>query len=336
MGTLTKTADIAEADFESLQQAADWFATLNAGDATDDDRAGWEHWQQLRPQNLRAWHHIEAVSRRFQPLRNEGEQEAALAGLKSAHKNTLSTLSRRKLLQNGTALAGAGLLAWLGWQHTALPETLRMATADFRTAIGETRAITLADGSQVWLNTDTALNVGYSTGRRRLELIAGEILIETAHDVQQRPFTVDTRFGRLLALGTRFTVRTLPQTSYLAVYQGAVQIRTNLGQMQIVDAGGQTQYSASHIDAVENADRARQAWARGVLLADNLRLADLVSELARYRRAHIAVAPAVANIKVMGAYPTADPDLALSMLEQSLPVRVHRILPWWISVEARQ
>lgn len=326
------TTETAEADFEGLQQAAHWFATLSAGDATEADRAGWAQWLQSRPQNRRAWQHIEAVSRRFQPLRGAGEQEAALAGLKQARQRPLS---RRKLLANGTVLAGAGALACLGWRYTTLPETLRQYAADYRTGVGETRALTLADGSRVWLNTDSAMDVHYDDSLRRLQLVGGEILIDTAADARRRPLVVDTDCGRLLALGTRFTVRSLPQGSYLAVYQGAVRIRTRQGALRIVNAGQQTQFDAAGIAAVAPADRARQAWTRGVLLADDLRLADLAAELGRYRHAHIAVAPAIADLKVMGAYPLAQPELALSMLEQSLPVRVRRPLPWWITLDAR-
>ncbi|WZB74169.1 FecR domain-containing protein [Achromobacter insuavis] len=83
----------------------------------------------------------------------------------------------------------------------------------------------LPDGSRVWLNTASAFNRDFQPGLRRLHLVAGEILIETGTD-KDRPFVVDTAEGRLRALGTRFTVRQEADATLLAVYQGAVEIRT--------------------------------------------------------------------------------------------------------------
>lgn len=65
--------------------------------------------------------------------------------------------------------------------------------ADYQTRTGEQREITLTDGSQVWLNTRSAISVHYHAGARLLKLVAGEILVHTAHDTNSRPFYVETR-----------------------------------------------------------------------------------------------------------------------------------------------
>ena len=38
----------------------------------------------------------------------------------------------------------------------------------------------------------------------------------------------------------------------------------------------------------------------------------------------------------MGVFPTDDTERALAMLEQTLPISVHRRLPWWTTVEGRE
>ena len=58
-----------KADFDSLQQAANWFSLLRADRVTERDRAAWQTWLRERAEHATAWHHIEAVSQRFEPLR---------------------------------------------------------------------------------------------------------------------------------------------------------------------------------------------------------------------------------------------------------------------------
>src|SRR5690606_34915378 len=148
------------------------------------------------------------------------------------------------------------------------------------------RAYTLPDGSRVWLNAASSLDADMRDGLRRLALVAGEILVDTAHDA--RPFVVDTPQGRMRALGTRLTVRREAGRTFLAVYDGAVEIRTaGDAATQVVPAGRQAHFDATHISATAPADAAREAWSRGELIAWDLSLADVVDELRPYHAAHI-------------------------------------------------
>ncbi|WP_306430682.1 FecR family protein [Bordetella genomosp. 10] len=165
----------------------------------------------------------------------------------------------------------------------------------------------------------------------------GEILIDTAQDPRQRPFYVDTAHGRLRALGTRFDVRQgAGAQTRLAVYEGAVEVHTRAGATAIVRAGSQVRYDADGVSAAAPADLAREAWTRGVLIAQNVPLADVVDELRRHYRGYLNLAPEAAGLRVFGSYPANDPDQALAMLESVMPIRVRRPLPWWVSIEARK
>jgi transmembrane sensor len=321
------------ADFESLEQAAHWYAVLLADDAAAHaQRAAWMAWLDARPEHRRAWAHIEAVSRRFDPLRAEGERDAAAVAMRVSARGAGT---RRKALGCLAALCGSGIAGWFAWRLTPLPDVVAAWQADYATGVGEQRDVTLADGTRVWLNTASALNVDYDDARRLLTLKAGEILIDTAKDARHRPFFVDTRDGRLQALGTRFTVRQTDGYTLLAVFDGRVEIRTRSGATRIVAAHEQTRFDATTIADPAAADTAREAWSRGVILAENVTLDTFVAELSRYTRGHIGVDPAVASIRVVGRFPAGRPDHVLAMLERDLPVRIRRTLPWWSSIEAR-
>ena len=72
-----------------------------------------------------------------------------------------------------------------------------------------------------------------------------------------------------------------------------------------------------------------------MLLADDMRLGDFVVELSRYRRGYLGCAPQVADLRLVGAFPLADTGRVLRALAETLPVRIHRPLPWWVSIEPR-
>ena len=97
----------------------------------------------------------------------------------------------------------------------------------------------------------------------------------------------------------------------------------------------QTVFDAGQVGAATDADAGQASWEHGMLAATNWRLADLVDELARYRRGFLRCDPAVADLRVSGAFPLHGIDAGLRLLEKTLPVRISRITPYWVSVTAR-
>ncbi|ANN76932.1 FecR domain-containing protein [Bordetella flabilis] len=321
-----------QADYESLKVAAEWYAVLQDAETGLGQHAAWQRWLDARPEHRRAWAHVEAVSRRFALLRNDGEREAAEKAVQVASRRAPS---RRQAAGRVLALGGVGLLGWLAWRLTPLPAVVTAWRSDYATGVGEQREIILADDTRVRLNTRSAIDVHFRQDRRLITLVRGEILVETGNDARQRPFFVDTRYGRLQALGTRFTVRQADDDVLLAVYDGQVRIENLAGRIALVRAGEQTRYTADGISMAVPADPAREAWSRGVILAENLSLADLIAELGRYHPGYTGVDPRVAGLRVVGRYPANDMDRTLAMLERELPIRVQRTLPWWVTLEPR-
>ncbi|WP_349617691.1 FecR domain-containing protein [Azotobacter salinestris] len=316
-------------DHATLQQAAEWFARLHADphDATTGE--AWRRWHGQSEAHRQAWQYVERVSRRFAPL--QGDVDAAAQTLRTARR---TNLSRRHAVRSLALLSGGALLGWIGWRATPLPQLLMAWQADYRTATGEVRDFLLTDGTHIWLNGASALDADYRPEWRRLRLLAGEVLIDTAEEA--RPFIVDTAEGRLRALGTRFSVTQQDGGTRLAVFAGAVEVRTaGTGAVRLVRAGEQLRFGRHAIGIPEPAAATRQAWARGILLVDDMPLAAFVEELSRYHRGYLGVAPEVAQLRVMGAYPLHDPEQILAMLESALPIAIHRPLPWWTSIGAR-
>jgi transmembrane sensor len=316
-------------DHDTLESAADWFARLQEAPNDAELRAQWRRWLDQGESQRLAWSYIERISQRFAGLQQQGP---------AAHR-TLATLrggkqTRRRLLSQFSVLAGAGLFGWLGWRANPL-DSLHAWRAQYRTAVGERRSEQLSDGTRIWLNSDSALDIHFDDARRELVLYAGEVLIETGHG-DSRPFQVRTRAGLLQPLGTRFSVREVGPRTQLSVYQGAV--RTTLqdsGTSLTLQAGQCVVFDAREAGAPTRAEARREAWSRGLLLAEDMPLEEFITELGGYRRGHLGVDPAVARLRVMGSFPLADTDQALAQLEEALPVRVQRRFDWWVTVVPR-
>ena len=320
--------------FTTLEQAAEWFAVFRSGKVEDEERRRWQDWLASDIGNRQAWARVEAISQGVSIAREA--PEAASSALHAA-----SQLRKRRKLIKTLVLTAA--TAGLGWQ-LARREDVRASIAGLgashRTGVGESRHLVLADGTRLWLNTDTAIDERFDGGLRLLVLHKGEMLIDTHPDTQQppRPFVVHSRHGGMRALGTRFAVRQFDGHTQLGVSQGRVEI-TPFGEgsaQRVIDAGEEVRFSQREISAPSVLPATRQAWTQGMLVAEDMPLEQFLAELARYRHGHLGCDPAIAGLRVVGGFPVRDTDQALAMLEAALPVQVRSVLPWWVTVKARQ
>ncbi|KJZ66022.1 FecR domain-containing protein [Pseudomonas fluorescens] len=315
----------AQIDPQVLDEAAEWLMRLSEGDLDETQRAEWECWRVSSPERHRAWGRAQLL-------------QSKLGGLPPSL--AMSALDRpgnpdRRIALGKLAMILAVLPAsWGSWK---LVESQQWS-ADYRTALGQRRELNLADGSQITLNTDTAIDVLFDAHQRLINLREGEILVQTAPDAmpQARPFLVSTRQGRMQALGTRFIVREQQPRTHLAVLEGAVRVQLPDGNRVpplIVNAGQRTDFSSQAFGPLNPVDRSVSAWAQGMLMADNLRLADFAAELTRYRRGFVRVDPAIAELRISGAFPISDTQRTLNMLVQTYPViATGHLSGYWVTL----
>jgi transmembrane sensor len=148
----------------------------------------------------------------------------------------------------------------------------------YATGFGEQRVITLADGSVVSLNTESALKVDLSSSRRAITLLKGEAFFRVAHD-PSRPFEVLARKATVKAVGT-------PD----GVAERALIARTT----------------------TRAAQRAA-AWTQGRVDFDATPLIDVIAEFQRYQIVSVQIDDrASQELKLTGSFDVHDPDSALA------------------------
>jgi len=308
---------------ELSDQAIEWIILLNSADATDTHRQQAAQWIKRSPSHRRAF--VEAE----QLLLDMGEAMM----LKESRLNLQATRPKKPFYRHYRLriLAVASLVLAL-----VLPISDITASwfSDYYTGVGEQKSITLADGSWVMLNTDTALSVTYSATGRRLILKRGEAVFHVAAD-RNRPFEVVTDTAMIKALGTVFAVATTGELTRVTVEEHAVSVKGRQEQTYAINAqikaGQQAVYDSDHgLQAPVAVDSAQSAaWQRGKLIFKNQPLATVVAELDRYFPGRIVIIhEPLTNLRVSGVFPINDAVATLKMIEHTLPLRVSRLTPW--------
>ncbi|MCK9609548.1 MAG: FecR family protein [Methylomonas sp.] len=305
------------------QQAVAWHLRLSSGAADDSVLAKFERWRQ-QPEHAQAYRAVEALWQQLpQPLLADRRRRRARAAKQR----------RTALLRRGLSLAAAASLL-LAVATGFYPDYLQHPCADYRTRVGQQMSIALTDGSTVYLNTDTAIDVTISASERRLELLHGEAEFEVAHDAS-RPFRVTAGSTTTEALGTRFIVRYRGNTGAVTLLQGKVRTSRPSARGALTDSatlqpGQQLTFAADMLSppyAVElsNAD----AWRRGRLLMNFVPLKQVVAEINRYRRSQIRLLDSeLGEREVNAAIDIQHIDAWLDALQQTLPIEVIHAGPW--------
>lgn len=320
---------MSETGYAELQQAADWYARLLDG-ASEADRAAWSHWLESRAEHRQAWAVVERVGARFAPFQHGASRDPAFAALQASAP---AAMGRRRALLSLGVLAAGGLLGWRGLRETPLADHLLAFAADQATAVGERRQLAMPDGGQVWLNSLSALDIDYTAQRRRLQLRAGEVLLQVPADARGA-LRVSTRHGWVAGEHARFGLCQRVDGVCLSLFDGEVELRTEAGRRRQLQTGQQVTFSSARVGEVQAVEAARRSWVQGVFVAEGTPLRRLVEDLARQRHGYLGCSPAVAELRVVGSFPLSDTEQALELLPRVLPVRIHRPLPWWVSIEA--
>lgn len=328
-------------DPQILGEAADWLVQLHSGEATGDDHQAIAQWRSRSDQHAQAWQRAEALL---------GDFRNVPAGIAV---QTLRNVDRRKGLQRRQLLNRLGLLllggpaAWLAWQH----KPWQVWAADLHTATGEQKQLRLPDGSQLLLNTATAVDIAFNEQQRLVRLVRGEILVTVARDLgpmtssQAAPtatglvlpaFIVQTEHGSARGAGTRFSARVFADRSQVAVSEGMVTLRPLRNAIDtVITAGHAASFDQDQVGAPRALAAGALSWENGMLLAQDMRLGEVLEELARYRSGVLRCHGAVADLRVSGAFSLRDSDASLRLLQDTLPISVSRMTPYWVSVEAR-
>lgn len=310
-----------------LDEASYWVADMEGRALSPAEQARFDAWLKADPRHARAheemqdiWRHIGALPEspavRARRPRPQGRWR------RFARRKSGSTSPRRverKRIAAATVAACAALIS-LG----LVQDWPTRWQADAMTSTGETRIVTLPDGSRIQLGTNSAVAYDYSPDQRAIRLLKGEAVFTVAADTY-RPFRVDAGGGSTTALGTQFLVRRDDETTRVVVTEHKVEVRASgaSGPAPIVHEGQAIRYGEDGVGTV-NAVRADDAiaWTDDMLVFKDRPLGEVVSEIGRYHKGYLRVSGPVRALRVSGVFRLDDPDAAIEQLRRSLDLRV--------------
>ena len=207
----------------------------------------------------------------------------AVITLSNGERIELENLNRQLQESNGTRIEAAnGSLTYS--DTTQSQETLYNEIAIPR---GGEFHLTMADGTQVWLNADTRLKYPVNfNGKTREVFLQGEAYFEVAPNAEQ-PFLVNTTRGCIQVLGTAFNVRDYVEEKKVVTVLESGKVRyTTTGKQQesrelrpgflLEDAEGQ------HLHARQVNTRLYTEWRNGKYIFENASVEEIMSTLQRW------------------------------------------------------
>ncbi len=323
---MTDQSAVTEGDLVA-QQAAQWLARRHSGQWNMTDRLALEAWLNASSQHR---HVYEQVSQMWRDL---DAAKGALDSFRLAARQYRPQQSAkpRRSLPAGMGIAaslllafGAGYWYWIGFE------------SHYLTARGESKTVTLADGSSVRLNTDSELTVRFNAGHRLVELRRGEALFTVIHDAG-KPFIVAAGAGEIKDIGTRFNVYRQADRVAVSVLEGSVQITGHddpltlaAGQAVAYDLQGRLlPHQPIDIAAVT-------AWLEGTLVFSDTPLPEVVAQLSRYHAVSFDMAdPKLARIKISGSFQADNLSLMLKTLQASFPIKLTQLDGEHIRIQPR-
>ncbi len=203
--------------------------------------------------------------------------------------------------------------------------------ADVITGTGEPRTITLADGSTVEMNAESAIAIHLTPGERRIKLLRGEAFFQVAADAT-RPFVVEANKGTTTALGTAFDINLTEQDTKVVVTEHAVMVASeDDGRAHRLFEGQQISYDPDgRLNAPEMADiDAATAWRQGRIIFEDRPLSSVVEQIDRYVPGRIIIPQSdLANRRISGSLDLKQPDAALEAFANAIGIRITRLSPY--------
>jgi transmembrane sensor len=318
------------------REAAAWLAKRDSGDWGEGEERAFADWQDQSTAHRIAVIRINTIWQKADRLQALG------AGVPRGQIPAPGTWRLSPFLEHGrrsTQPAKPTASRTLKWRALAAALVLGIGAASayfaaydpdsYHSAIGAIRAVALADGSTITLNTNTAIHVALTDTERRIDLDRGEAFFEVAKD-PRRPFIVSAGGKHIIAVGTKFSVFREAADTRVVVTEGQVKVQEVQGGVAV---GPVTQIAAGSIAQAGSAGvlvrhssvaeaETYMSWRSGYIALRDTELADAVAEFNRYNKKQLVIAdPAIADLRIGGNLRATNMEAFVRVLEEGFPVR---------------
>jgi len=264
------------------------------------------------------------------------------------------------LVRQSVVLVMLALIVTIGLSSWYVNDQLALKDNIYITSLGEHSFHTLEDGSILWLNTNTKVEVNYSKSKRRIDLLQGEAHFEVKPD-HERPFEVYAGERMVRAIGTAFSVYRLDDKIEVMVTEGKVDLSiventllitpeddlptenlptienktksktitvlTSLVAGQSATVMATTSDPVAAITEIEHSEQIRKlSWLKGKLVFAGESLEEVIREVSRHTPIHIEVSdPNLRSLRIGGNFKAGETDALFDVLESGFGIKIKRL-----------
>ncbi|HEY6922796.1 MAG TPA: FecR domain-containing protein [Steroidobacteraceae bacterium] len=341
-------------------EAIDWFLKFQESARGKPPPRGFSEWLVRSPEHIQEYLDIACVWDVLNvPPEGEYETAALIEAMKGHHEpdnivrlqdrfgtrprplhtQPLPPRSKSATWAACALLVSGVLLAYVRW----------ISATEFSTHIGEQHSVTLQDGSVIFLNTDSKVEVRWSASERHIDLLRGEARFQVARN-PTRPFIVATADAQVRALGTAFNVRSDAHSTQVAVMEGEVEVTLTKEAEPARQADREPPAPGAHLPSFHPSSNLRlaageraavtstgiepntgpsiesvAAWPQRRLVFRGETLGTIVNEFNRYRTQPLVLDDSqLAQLEISGAFDLNDPESLVAYLKTFETVQVER------------
>lgn len=232
---------------------------------------------------------------------NPGENKAVLT-LSNGKKISLGSLSNGLLTEDGQAKIYTSEKGAL--KYIAETETQQIQFNNITTPRGGQYKLTLADGTNIWLNAASSLTYpsSFQKGKPRVVELSGEGFFEVTHNAQE-PFIVHYGNGmEAVVLGTSFNINTYSdeKATYTTLVKGSLSVQSPQEKKDILKPGQQSVFIQGKTSIITADIEETVAWKEGWFLFNRLELQAIVRQLSRWYNIDFAITGSIGNKQFSG------------------------------------
>ena len=307
-----------------FEEAIQWAVVLGSGTVSPDQREAFNAWLRSAPTHETAWRRLQEI---------DGDFDVARAAAAPA-RATLAAVRRSRRRKRRAVLGGLSAIALLFVGAWAGSDYRYRWTAEVATGPAERQTLEIAGGGRVYLNARTALDIETTAEGTVVRLHEGAIVVQSGSG--NAAIGVSTTEGRLQPVGTRYVVTRTEGATDLSVIAGVVSASpAATGDARHIDSGTQIRIADGELRYLPATGLRADAWAEGIIEADDARLGAVLEGLATHRHGWLLFDDDVAALRVSGVFRLDDTDRALAALQRALPIELDRMTDWVVRVRLR-
>lgn len=300
-----------------IEQASAWFVRMNANNLDKNTKIDFNNWLDQDDRHKKAYDQTLAL---WDELALPAQVSAKSGWHRRAKKKRSSLVFKLIPITASLGVIVAGTALWFD------SGLIERHFAQYSASIGKFQDVKLADGSHLYLDSDSAVNTYLTDQKREIDLLRGRAWFDVSQD-KNRPFIVRSNHAEVKVIGTAFSVEKRADDVEVIVARGRVMVKNNNNDQAILEANNEAIISNKHIDKTDNIDLDMAlSWRQGLIIVNEKPLREVVEKIARYSKSKIVIADqSLGDLPVTGVFLTHDKQAILKSFETVLGLKVYNV-----------